>query len=174
MFLNHARLPWAGLDWEHGVSAMGSRCRAAQSWSTTRASECWKGTWPRNWEGSTLHSRHHWAPPPSHSPTPNPSLNFTGLLRRLVTFTVKLNRGALCQAGAPGTEVDGTTLQHSWLAGVSLGCPHQHTDPVEGKVEAVQCGSYLALLQSPKAGRTQTSGPGAGWGVDAPWVVFIS
>ena len=58
-----------------------------------------------------------------------------------VTFAVKFNGGALCRAGAPGAEVDGTALQHSRLAGVSLGRPHQHADPAEGKGEAFQGGS---------------------------------
>lgn len=74
------------------------------------------------------------------APPPSPSLNFPGLPRGLVTFAVKLNRAALCQAGAPGTEVNSTALQHSWLAGVSLGCSHQHADPVKGKGEEVQGG----------------------------------
>lgn len=58
-----------------------------------------------------------------------------------VTFAVKFNGGAWRGAGTPGTEVDLAALQHSRLAGVSLGCSHKHADPVEGKGEAVQGGS---------------------------------
>lgn len=92
----------------------------------------------------------------------------------MVTFAVKLNRGALCQAGAPGTEVDSTALQHSWLAGVSLGCSHQHTDPVEGKGEAVQGDSQLFSSLLRQEGPRRLGQRLAGGGVDAPWVVFIS
>ena len=65
MFLNHARPPWAGLDWERGVSATGSRCTAAAlSWS------------PRAREHVALELVRlrprapdpAWAPPPSLSP----------------------------------------------------------------------------------------------------------
>lgn len=51
------------------------------------------------------------------------------------TFAVKLNGGTLDRTGAPGTHIDSTTLQYTWLASVSLGCPNQHTDSVEGKGE---------------------------------------
>lgn len=70
--------------------------------------------------------------------------------------------GVHCAGLVPqGAEVDGTALQHSRLAGVSLGRPHQHADPAERKGEGVSGGS-LTLLQSPQAGR-------AGWGgIDAP------
>lgn len=71
------------------------------------------------------------------------------------------------RAGAPGTEVDGTTLQHSRLAGVGLGSSHQHADPVEAKGEAVQSDSFSSPPRPLGQGL-------AGGGVDAPWVVFIS
>ena len=170
MFLNHARPPWAGLDWERGVSATGSRCTAARSWSP-RASE--------HVALELVRLRLSLQTPPgprplASAPPLSPSLNLPDL-RRGFTFAVKFNGGALCRAGAPGTEVDGTALQHSRLAGVSLGRSHQHADPAEGKGEAAQ-GGLLALLQSPQAGRTQASGPRSGWAWHRcpPGCIYIS
>lgn len=132
MFLNHARPPWAGLDWEPGVSATGSRCTAAPARSELES----QSARPWNRLGSASRSKPCPGPALRRSPTPSsrpePPRPAEG-----VTFAVELNGGAWCWAGGPGTEVDRTALQHSRLASVSLGCSHQHADPAEGNREAV-------------------------------------
>lgn len=176
MCLNHARPPWAGLDREHGVSATG-----AAALSCTELEHQTEPRGPR----ARGHGAGRAPPlPPGTASRPAPKLRYHPLslpeLPRLprgagwgvgggVTFTVKFNGGAVYQAGAPGTEVDGTTLQHSWLAGVGLGSSHQHADPVEAKGEAVQRDSSLFSSLPRPLGQGL-----AGGGVDAPWAVFIS
>lgn len=127
MFLNHARPPWAGL----GTWSKCHREPTARKWSTR--------TTARRARGSGAEAVRLTAGTPSpilklqaHPPT------YSGPLPELFqpTFAVKLDGGALGRAGIPGTHVDSTTLQNTWLASVSLGCSHQHTDPVEGQGEA--------------------------------------
>lgn len=84
------------------------------------------------------------------------------------TFAVKLNGGALGRAVVPRTDVDGTTLQYPWLASVSLGCSHQHTDPVKGKREGIRKGP---ISRSVSGGRMHLDlWAKNGGGVDVPWV----
>lgn len=82
------------------------------------------------------------------------------------TFAVKLNGGALGRAVVPRTDVDGTTLQYPWLASVSLGCSHQHTDPVKGKGEGIRKGP---ISRSVSGGRMHLDlWAKNGGGVDVP------
>jgi hypothetical protein len=113
-----------GLGWEHGVSATGSPQLGA-GWSTRTTAG------GRGGGGAPFTQ----APPPNCRPAHPPSYArpFPELFQP--TFAVKLNGGALDRTGAPGTHIDSTTLQYTWLASVSLGCPNQHTDSVEGKGE---------------------------------------
>lgn len=109
----------------HGAGAQSAGARSA---GTARGHGTPAGSTPRSGRRSARpHAPHH---PQSLSELPR--------LPEGVTFTVKFNGCAVYRAGAPGTEVDSTTLQHSRLAGVSLGRSHQHADPVEGKGEVVQ------------------------------------
>lgn len=126
MFLNHARPPWAGLGtWSecHGEPLLGAG-----------APELLLGG-----RGLKAGQAAPLAPGSTQAPPPAAVSLLLQSLPELhqPTFAVKFDGGALCRTGSPRTDVDGTTLQHSRLAGVGLGCSHQHTDPGEGKGKAV-------------------------------------
>lgn len=118
-----------GLGWEHGVSAMGNPQLGVGAPELLLEEHVVLGL--------RLHpsQQDSQAPPPNCRPTHPPT--YARPLPELFqpTFAVKLNGGALDRTGAPGTHIDSTTLQYTWLASVSLGCPNQHTDSVEGKGE---------------------------------------
>lgn len=107
---------------------------------------------------------------PAPQPQPHPRVLSELPLPKGVTFTVKFNGRAVYGARTPGTEVDGTALQHSRLAGVSLGRSHQHADPAEGKGEAVQSDSSL----SSSLPRPLGQGLAGGWGRCPLGCIYIS
>lgn len=82
MFLNHARPPWAGLDWEPGVSATGSRCTAAPARSELE-SQSPGARGPGTAWAPPLAPNPAQAPPSAAVPPLRPALNLPDLRRGL-------------------------------------------------------------------------------------------